>query len=169
MFAINETVNETLSALDKLASLQGVNVPDTSMMSLALIIFIIVAYTALKVLKNTIIVAIIAASFPLVLNTFFGFYIQITPEILLFYAVSGVSMYLLYEMIALLYRTSKIFFTLISIVIFPITALIKIIAWAVGAKKNIAKKKEEQKDESKEKGTEEKETKPAKKKKNKKD
>lgn len=164
MFTINETVNKTMSVLDKFTSLQGVDIPDTSLMSLALIIFIIVAYTALKVLKNTIIVAIIAASFPVVLNIAFGFQIQITTEILLFYAVSGVSLYLLYEALSLLYRTSKIFFALISIVIFPITILMKIIAWAVGARTS-AEKKKYQKDESVEKETEEKEDKKNKKKK----
>lgn len=163
---INETINQTVNALDKLTSLQGINIPDASLMSLALIIFIIVAYTALKVLKNTIIVAIIAASFPVVLKVAFGFQIQITPEILMFYAVSGVSMYLLYEVLALLYRTSKIFFALIGIVIFPITALIKIIAWAVGAR-TPAKKKEDKKGESEEK--EDKKDKPVKKKSRKKD
>ncbi len=161
MFTINETVN----TLDKFASLIEMNTPDTSLMTLALIIFIIVAYTALKVLKNTILVAIIAASFPVVLKIALGFDIQITSEILLFYAVSGVSMYLLYEMLALLYNTSKIFFAIIGILIFPFTLLIKILKWAVGAR-TPAKKKEDQKDSTEKK---ENEDKPAKKKSSKKD
>lgn len=157
--AITIAINETVNVLDKLTSLRDLNIPDTSLMSLALIIFIIVAYTALKVLKNTILVAIIAASFPVVLKIAFGFDIQITPEILLFYAVSGVSMYLLYEALLLLYHTSKIFFAFIGILAFPIKAIMKIIAWASGTRKNPAKKKEEKKDDSEEKEKEEKKNK----------
>jgi len=154
MFTLNETMNATVDTYGKFVSLIETSVPDTTMMSLALIIFIIIAYTALKVLKNTIIVALIAASFPVVSNLVFGTAIQITLELLLFYAVSGMSMYLLYEVLALLYRTSKIFFTFIGILTYPITVLVKIIAWITGTL--MGSKKKETKEEKKDKGVEKK-------------
>ena len=144
-------INESADAIGKILSLKDLSMPDTGMMIVALAVFIGIAYFALRVLKNAIISAVIGALFPLVLKNLLGFQIDATPETMLFYSVIGVFLYLAYEVIMILYGTSKIFIAIVNIFVFPFVAIFRILSWISGLGdrkrgKNDAGEKEKGKD-----------------------
>ncbi len=108
--------------------------PDAKIMLGAFVVFIIVAYKALNVLKNTVIVSVIAGCFPFVLNRVFGFELDVTLELILFYVVSGVILYLAYELVKVFCKTSKVFMGIAGILMYPFVLLSKILPGAFKSK-----------------------------------
>lgn len=108
--------------------------PDAKIMFVAFVVFIIVAYKALNVLKNTVIVSVIAACFPFVLSRVFGFEVDVTLELILFYVVSGVILYLAYELVKLFCKTPKLFMGIAGILMYPFALLSKILPGAFKSK-----------------------------------
>lgn len=131
--------------------------PDAKIMLAVFVVFIIVAYKALGVLKNTVIVSVISACFPFVLNKVLGFDIDITLELVLFYVVCGVVLYLLYEVFKMFYKSSKVFVGIVGILMFPFVLVLKFLGWLLGfggdekrvkkKKKKIKKKKKSSEEE----------------------
>ncbi|RLG14902.1 MAG: hypothetical protein DRN71_02485 [Candidatus Nanohalarchaeota archaeon] len=129
--------------------------PDAKIMFAVFVVFIIVAYKALGVLKNTIIVSVISACFPFVLDKVLGFDIDITLDLILFYVVCGVVLYLLYEVIKVFYKTSKVFMDVVGILMFPFVLVLKFLGWLFGFEhekkgKKDRKKKKKHSDEEEE-------------------
>lgn len=124
--------------------------PDVKIMFLIFVVFIIVAYKLFNVLKNSIIIAVISALFPFILNWFFGYALDITVDLILFYASAGVALYVLYEVFKLLYTSSKLFFGVVSILLYPFVLLSKFLYWLLGfgAKKKENDKKPDDTDNS---------------------
>ncbi len=106
--------------------------PDAKLMFAVFVVFIIVAYKALGALKNTVIISVISACFPFVLDRVLGFDIDITLELVLFYVVCGVVLYLLYELFKMFYKTSKVFVGIIGILMFPFVLVLKFLGWLLG-------------------------------------
>ena len=121
--------------------------PDAKLMFAVFIVFIVVAYKALGVLKNTVIVSLISACFPFVLDKVFGFDIDITLGLIFFYVVCGVVLYLLYEGFKIFYKTSKVFVGIVGILMYPFVLILKILGWlaGLGGEKRGKKKKKPRK------------------------
>ncbi len=127
--------------------------PDAKIMFAVFVVFIIVAYKALGVLKNTVIVSVISACFPFVLDKVLGFDIDITLELILFYVVCGVVLYLLYEVFKMFYKTSKVFVGIVGILMFPFVLVLRFLGWLLGfgdGEKGAKKKKKKRKKSSEE-------------------
>ena len=123
--------------------------PDIKLMFAIFVVFIIIVYKALGVLKNAVIVSVISACFPFVLDKVLGFDVDITVELILFYVLSGVVLYLLYEVFKVIYKSSKVIVSVFKILMFPFVLVLKFLGWLFGfggsSKKNgkvIVKEKE---------------------------
>lgn len=128
--------------------------PDIKILFLAFVVFIIIAYKALNVLKNTIIISAISASFPFILNRFFGFDIVVTMDLILFYIVSGIFLYILYVIFNLFYKTSKLLLNIMTLLAFPFVLILNFLSWVFGfkdkkKKKNIKKKTDDEQSDKK--------------------
>ncbi|MFH1127541.1 MAG: hypothetical protein ABIG84_02760 [archaeon] len=125
--------------------------PDVKIMFLIFLVFIIVAYKVFNVLKNAIIIAVISASFPFILNRFFGYAMDITVDLILFYASAGVVLYVLYEVFKLFYNSSKLFLGAVSILLYPFVLLSKFLYWLLGfgGRKEVKDKKPDDADNAK--------------------
>ncbi len=108
--------------------------PDVKIMLGAFVVFIIVAYKALNVLKNTVIVSVIAGCFPFVLSRVFGFEVDVTLELILFYVISGVILYLAYELVKVFCKTSKLFLGIAGMLMYPFVLLSKMLPRAFKSK-----------------------------------
>lgn len=69
----------------------------TLLLGVALIVFLVVGYKVLSVLKNALIIAVLAAIFPVAANKYFGAHLAISLDAELVYILAGVGLYILYE------------------------------------------------------------------------
>ncbi len=95
---------------------------------LVFLIFLVVAYKVLHIIKNVIFVSIISAFFPFVLERFFNYGV-VSLSSMLSFMILGVGLYLLYEVFSTAYNTSKLGINLIfaplKIIWLPVKALFK--------------------------------------------
>lgn len=125
---------------------------DTKLMIAFFIVFIIIAYKALGVLKNTVIVSVISACFPFILDRVLGFDIDITFELILSYVILGVVLYLLYEVFRVFHKSSQVFVGVIGILMFPFVLVLRFLGWMLGfgdGEKREKKKKKKRKKKKK--------------------
>lgn len=106
--------------------------PDAKLMFAVFVVFIIIAYKALGVLKNAVIVSVISACFPFVLDKVLGFDVDITIDLILSYVLLGVVLYLLYEVFKVIYKSSKVIVGIFNILVFPFVLLLKFLGWLFG-------------------------------------
>ncbi len=80
-----------------MASIPEVLGNNTLLLGVALAVFLVVGYKLLSVLKNALIIAVLAALFPVVANRYFGAHLAVSLDAELTYVLAGVGLYVLYE------------------------------------------------------------------------
>lgn len=87
-------------------------------------LFLIISYKILHILKRAIIVAILSAAFPFIVEKFFNVNLLAFYNILYFVSL-GVALYLIYEVLTSSLGITKVILKIVSLILSPITWLIK--------------------------------------------
>lgn len=110
-------------------------IPDAWISILLLALFLFVAFSVLKVIKNTILIGLLAGAFPFISNKFLGTALATDLSALLNFAIIGIAIYLAYFAIKLLYHSSKLAFKIITLLLLPITILLGLLKSIFSGKK----------------------------------
>ena len=130
-----ELANETAGATGVLQAS-----PDLWISVILLALFLFVAWTFLKILKNTIVIGLLAAVFPFVSNWLLGTDFSTNMAALLNFATIGIALYIIYVVLGFLCRSSAIAFKLVAFLLLPFKVVLGAIKSVLFRKK---KKKEE--------------------------
>lgn len=104
------------------------------------VVFIVIAYKLMVIAARAFVVAVVASLFPLFLNRVLGLAVEVSLSSMLFWALIGVGLYLAYELISFLYKTSKVILLIVKIVTWPFVALLKGIAKSLSRPKKTKEK-----------------------------
>ncbi|VVB61345.1 Uncharacterised protein [uncultured archaeon] len=127
--------------------LSGIAISDSVILVILLAVFIVVGYKVLTILRNAIIIAVLAAIFPYALN-YFGAHFSTTISSEIRYIAVALGLYLIYEIIILIFGIGRFFWAALKILATPIV-------WIGAAiKKLLFGGKKEEKEEKKGKGSE---------------
>lgn len=129
---MNETTTSTLTQI----------VPDMWVSIIIFGLFLFIAFFILKTIKNLIFSGILGALFPTIANSFLGLSIASDLTTTFNFALIGMAMYIIYMVLSMLYRSSKLVFKLFAFILLPLKLLGAIVKSFFG----IFKKKEKQKD-----------------------
>ena len=129
---MNETTTSTLTQI----------VPDMWVSIIIFGLFLFIAFFILKTVKNLIFSGILGALFPTIANSFLGLSITSDWTTTLNFALIGMAMYIIYMVLNMLYRSSKLVFKLFAFILLPLKLIGVIIKSIFG----LFKKKEKQKD-----------------------
>ncbi|MCK5473831.1 MAG: hypothetical protein KAI53_00350 [Candidatus Aenigmarchaeota archaeon] len=110
-------------------------VPDAWISILLLALFLFVAFSILKVIKNTIIMGLLACVFPFISNKFLGTAHATDLSALLNFAIIGIAIYMTYFVMKLLYHSSKLAFKVITLLLLPLKILLDLIKSIFSGKK----------------------------------
>lgn len=128
--------------------LENIALTDGLILVFILAAFLVIGYKVLSILKNVVIIAILAYIFPLVLNNIFGASFQTGFSAQLHYVAIALGLYLVYEVLELFVGIGRIFFGFFEIIAMPIVWIYDAIKALLGGKK---KPKEKEKEKQKEK------------------
>jgi uncharacterized RDD family membrane protein YckC len=87
-------------------------------------LFLIISYKVLHILKRAIVIAILSAAFPFIVDKFFNMELLASYSLLYFMSL-GVALYLIYEVLTSSLGITKFILKVISLILSPITWLIK--------------------------------------------
>lgn len=123
---------------------EGVPLSDGILLAVILAAFIIIGYKALSIIKNALIIAILAAVFPYVLNYFgFGFSTAYAAQIK--YVLIALGLYLAYEILSLVLGIGGLFWSILKLIAKPFVWIGSFVKKLFGGKE----KKDEDKNEEK--------------------
>ena len=114
-------------------------VPDAWISIILLALFLFVAFSVLKVIKNTILIGLLAGAFPFISNKFLGTALATDLGALINFALIGIALYLIYSVIKLLYSSSKLAFKVMTLLLLPLKILLELIKSIFSKKKKKAK------------------------------
>lgn len=126
-------------ASEILASISSVIGIDPIYIVVLFVVFVLVAYKALQILRRAVYVAIASAVFPFFLRWGLGIPIQITAASVIYFVLFGVMLYLIYEASRIVYGILKLAWGVLKIVSAPFVWLAKALRGLAQRKKARAK------------------------------
>lgn len=126
--------------------LSDVAITDSFVLVVILVAFIIIGYKALSILKNALIIAVLATVFPFALNTLFNAHFSTGYAAELRYITIALGLYLVYEVLSLFVGIGGIFWEIFRMLAKPFAWAYDGIKALLGGNKQ-EKQKKRQKDE----------------------
>ena len=127
--------------------LENIAITDGLILAAILAAFIIIGYKMLSVLKNALIIAVLAAVFPYVLNYFFGAHFSTAYAAEMQYMIIALGLYLVYEFLALFFGIGGAVLGIFGIFAKPFVWAFGLLKALLGGKKDEKQKEKKKNDE----------------------
>jgi|GEM_PF-5006468 len=87
---------------------------NTTLLLVVFAIFLVIAYKLIKIAMRVFVIALLSLLFPLILKFVFKINVPITPNSMLWFAITGVGLYVVYGALLSGLKILKVFFSALS-------------------------------------------------------